>query len=267
MKNAFLRGDRPHVFGHRGAAGLAPENTLPSFALGVALGADILELDVHGTRDGEIVVFHDPTLERTTDGSGELRTYSFAELCQLDAGYHFTRDGRDFPYRGHGVRICRFEELLRQFPDVRCNVEVKQGEPAIAAEVVSLLRRVGATERVLLAAEHDEIMKDIRRSGPEIATSFSALEVVEFMDHLRDGRLDAYHPAGCALQIPARFGEIELATPATIAAAHGLGLQMHIWTVNQPDEMAELLRLGVDGLISDLPGLARRVVQEMTRPA
>jgi len=240
---------------------------MPSFALGVALGANILELDVHGTRDGEIVVFHDPTLERTTNGSGEIRDHTFADLRKLDAGYHFTRDGHDFPYRGHGVQICRFEDLLREWPHVLCNVEVKQGDPAIAAEVVGLLRRVGATERVVLAAEHDEIMQDIRRHGPEIATSFSAAEVVDFMGRLQNGNWNGYEPVGCALQIPARFGDIELATPETIATAHRLGLQMHIWTVNQADEMQDLLRLGVDGIISDLPGLARRVVREMSQPA
>jgi len=265
MANSFLRGPRPYVFGHRGAAGLAPENTLPSFALGIELGADILELDVHGTRDGAIVVFHDPTLERTTNGTGLVKDHSLAQLQGLDAGYHFTRDGRDFPYRGHGVRIATFEELLRRHPTMRCNVEVKQAEPAIAPEVIALLRRLGAADRVLLAAEHGEIMDDIRRQDSDIITSFSAPEVVDFIGRVQQGNLANYHPAGCALQIPPRFGDIELATPAILAAAHGLGIEMHIWTINQSDEMAALLDLGVDGIISDLPGLARSVCDRYVR--
>lgn len=257
MSNSFLQGQRPRVIGHRGAAGLAPENTLPSFALALSLGAEILELDVHGTRDGAIVVFHDDTLERTTNGAGPIKEQTLAELQRLDAGYRFTRDGHDFPYRGHGVYVPTFEELLRRHPQVRCNVEVKQGDPAIAAEVVALLRRLQATDRVLLAAEHGEIMEDIRRQGSEIVTSFSAPEVVEFMGRVQQGNWDHYHPAGCALQIPPRFGDIVLAAPEVLSAAHRLGLEMHIWTINQADEMAELFRLGIDGVISDLPGLAR----------
>lgn len=256
MTHTFLQGTRPRVFGHRGAAGLAPENTLPSFALGLELGADILELDVHGTLDGEIVVFHDPTLERTTDGEGLLKERTLAQLRELDAGYHFTRDGRDFPYRGQGVRVTTFEEVLRRFPGARCNVEVKQGDPAIAADVVRLIRRLGAVDRVLLAAEHGEIMEDIRRHGPEIATSFSTVDAVDFFGRVQRGELADYHPPGCALQIPARFGDTILASSENIRAAHALGLEMHIWTVNQADEMDELLRLGIDGIISDLPGLA-----------
>ncbi len=261
MGHAFLQGIRPRVFGHRGAAGLAPENTLPSFALGLELGADILELDVHGTRDGEIVVFHDPTLERTTNGEGLVRERSLAQLRELDAGYHFSRDGRDFPYRGQGVRVTTFEELLRRFPGARCNVEVKQGEPAIAADVVNLIRRMGAVDRVLLAAEHGDIMDDIRRHGTEIATSFSTTDAIDFFGRVQRGDLGDYHPPGCALQIPARIGDTILASTETIAAAHALGLEMHIWTINQADEMEDLLRLGVDGIISDLPGLARCVCE------
>lgn len=265
MANAFLNGSTPRVFGHRGAAGLAPENTLPSFALGIELGADILELDVHATRDGEIVVFHDPTLERTTSGEGALKELSFAQLQKLDAGHHFTRDGRDHPYRGHGITVPSFEQLLLRFPQVRCNVEVKQADPPIAETVVRLVRRLGAADRVLLAAEHGEIMEDIRRHGDGIATSFSAPEVVEFIGRVRDNNLSNYHPAGCALQIPARYGDTILAAADTIAAKRQLGLEMHIWTVNQADEMEELLALGVDGLISDLPGLARTVTDRWSK--
>src|SRR5882724_9615941 len=103
MNSGFFVGPTPRVFGHRGAGGLAPENTLPAFALGLALGADILELDVHASRDGVTVVIHDPTLERTTNGSGAVREQAFYELQRLDGGYRFTRDGHEFPYRDQGI--------------------------------------------------------------------------------------------------------------------------------------------------------------------
>jgi glycerophosphoryl diester phosphodiesterase len=260
MRPVFLTDQKPRVFGHRGAAGLAPENTLPSFALGLSLGADILELDVHASRDGVIVVMHDPTLERTTNGSGAVRQHMFHELQALDAGYHFTRDGRDFPFRGQGVRICTLEQVLREFPLAPCNIEIKQAEPSIVADVVRLITRLDAQRRVLLAAEHDDIMREIRECTTDIATSFSSGEVADFVRRFSSGALAGYTPAGCALQIPPRFGDVELVTRESVVAAHQAGLAVHVWTINERDEMERLLGLGVDGLISDLPGVARLAV-------
>jgi glycerophosphoryl diester phosphodiesterase len=260
MSVPFFVGPKPRVFGHRGAAGLAPENTLPSFALGLTLGAHILELDVQATRDGEIVVFHDPTVERTTNGTAAVRELVLYELQKLDAGYHFTRDGRDFPYRGHGVTVPTLEALLREFPLAPCNIEIKQQDPPIVAGVVEVIRRLSAQHRILLAAENDVIMRAIREEADDIATSFSAAEVADFMSRVSSGGLQGYAPAGQALQIPPRFGEIDLVTPETVAAAHRCGLEVHVWTINQRDEMEQLLALGVDGIMSDLPGLARTTV-------
>jgi len=258
-------GPRPLVFGHRGAAGLAPENTLPSFALGLALGADVLELDVHASRDGVIVVTHDPTLERTTNGQGAVRDHTSYDLQRLDAGHQFTRDGGDFAYRGHGVRIPTLETLLKRFPLAACNIEIKQADPPIVEPVVALLRRLDAQHRVMLAAEHHAIMEDIRRHAGDIATSFSAVEAADFFARVQSGDFTDYQPAGRALQIPARYGEIDLVTPESVAAAHRLGLEMHIWTINDRPEMERLLALGVDGIMSDLPGLARVVVDACGR--
>lgn len=260
MKPLF-EGPPPRVFGHRGAAGLAPENTLPSFALGLALGANVLELDVHGSKDGVIVVFHDPTLERTTDGEGDLKDHTWNELQKLDAGYHFTRGGGDFPYRGHSVRITSLEGLFTTHPTAQFNIEIKQEEPAIVEDTIRLIRGLGIESRVLLAAEHDSIMQSIRQHAGEIPTSASTGDVVDFIGRVQSGSLDGYKPAFRALQIPPRFGDIELASPDTVRVAHSLGIEMHIWTINQPDEMRELVALGVDGIISDLPGLAADVLR------
>jgi glycerophosphoryl diester phosphodiesterase len=255
-------GPIPRVFGHRGAAGIAPENTIPSFALGLALGADVLELDVHASRDGVIVVMHDATLERTTNGAGPLREQSWSALERLDAGYHFSRDGRDFPYRGQGVRMPTLEELLLAFPHAACNIEIKQAEPSITEDVVRLIHRLHAERRVLLAAEHDALMTEIRRHAGTIPTSFAAGEVAAFMSRVRESGFANYDPPGCALQIPPRVGPIELVTADSVAAAHRCGLEIHVWTINQRDDMEQLLALGVDGIMSDLPGLARVVVRD-----
>jgi len=266
MPTGYFSGPKPRVFGHRGAAGLAPENTLPSFALALALGADVLELDVHASRDGVIVVMHDPSLERTTNGVGLVREQSLYELQRLDAGFQFTRGGGDYPYRGQGICIPTLEAVFKQFPLAKCNIEIKQAEPPIVAEVIEVIRRFDAQHRVLLAAEEDSIMREIRHLGGDIATSFATGEVADFVSRLNDGSLDGYRPAGRALQIPPRFGDIELVTAASVAAAHRCGLEMHVWTINHRDEMAHLLGLGVDGIMSDLPGVARVAVDDV-KPA
>jgi glycerophosphoryl diester phosphodiesterase len=263
MAIKVLPPQRPLVFGHRGAAGLAPENTIPSFALALALGADVLELDVHASKDGVVCVMHDPELERTTNGSGLLRDHTWAQLEKLDAGYQFTRDGRDFPFRGQNVRIPTLEEFLERFPSTPFNMEVKQGEPPIVEEVVRIIKRHGADGRVILAAEHDSIMEEIRRHAGDIATGFATMEAMDFFGRMQSGEFADYHPAGCALQIPPRYGDIDLVTPESLATAHRHGIEIHVWTINQRDEMDELLRLGVDAIMSDLPGVARFAVDSM----
>lgn len=260
MLRKHLGRTRPLVFGHRGAAGLAPENTLPSFALALALGADVLELDVHATSDGVVVVFHDPDLDRTTDGSGPLQGLDFATLRKLDAGHHFSRDGRDFPYRGHGIRIPTLEEVLRAFPGVPINMEIKHSVPPIAAETVQLVRACGAEGRVVLAAERDDMMAEVRRHAGGMPTSFATGEVIDFVGRLQSDDLNGYVAPGVALQVPASYGGVDIVTPAFVAAAHAAGVEVHVWTINQRDEMDALVALGVDGIMSDLPGLARVAV-------
>ncbi|GBD26213.1 Glycerophosphodiester phosphodiesterase [bacterium HR30] len=262
MPSKFYSNPPPRILGHRGAAGLAPENTLPSFALATALGADILEFDLHPTRDGYVVVIHDDTVDRTTDGSGLVRDHSLEQLERLDAGYRFSRDGRDFPFRGHGVQIPTFEAVLKQFPQAICNVEIKENDQALIDEVIGILRRLGATQRVLVAAEKGEVLRCVRQRAPEITTSFSAEDVVEFLDRLQRERWEDYTPPGIALQVPLTVGNVELVRPDVIAAAHRLGLEVHAWTLNDPVEMRRVLDLGVDGIVSDLPGLARVVARQ-----
>jgi glycerophosphoryl diester phosphodiesterase len=263
---AAFPGPPPRVFGHRGAAGVAPENTLASFHRARADGADVFELDVHATADGEIVVLHDATLERTTDGAGPVAALRFADVARLDAGFHFTPDGgHTHPFRGTGVQVPRLAELVREFPGMPLNIEIKQETPSIVADVVALLRAARTT--VVLAAEHDAIMAAIRRAAPEIATSLAAGEVAAFIGALQQGVAPTLPAGAVALQIPPRFGAIELVTRDTVAAAHALGAEVHVWTINDADEMRRLLALDCDGLISDLPARARAMIDAERRHA
>jgi glycerophosphoryl diester phosphodiesterase len=256
-----FQGPTPRLFGHRGAAGVMPENTLGSFRRARDDGADVLELDVHASADGEIVVIHDATLDRTTDATGPVRARPWAELARLDAGHRFTSDGgRSHPFRGSGFGIPRLADLIDELPDVPLNIEIKQAAPSIVAATVELVRRSRA--RVVLAAEDDAIMREIRERAPDLPTSASAVEVAAFVGALREGRVPVVHSGLVALQIPPAFGDVALVTAESVAAAHGLGVEVHVWTINEPDEMRRLLALGCDGIMSDLPARARAVIAE-----
>jgi len=224
-------------------------------------GAERLELDVHATADAVVVVLHDETLERTTEGAGAVRALPLAAVERLDAGYRFRAPDGTYPYRARGLRVPTLAALLEAFPGVPLNIEIKQREPPIEAVVLATLDRVAARGRTLLAAEDAGVMARIRAAAPDVLTSFSAAEVAEFVFRLRDGRLGGYHPPGVALQVPPAFGGTLIVTPESVAAAHALGLEVHVWTINDEAEMERLLDLGVDGIMTDFPARAAAVLR------
>jgi glycerophosphoryl diester phosphodiesterase len=246
--------ESPQLFGHRGASGEAPENTRVSFERALAQGVRYLELDCHATSDGEIVVLHDADLARTTDAEGPVRARRFAELERIDAGHRFSPDGgRTFPYRGQGVRIPRFADWLAAFPEARFNLEVKQHEPSIAAEVVGLVKRARAESRVLLAGEHEPILAGLRELDAGTALGSSVEDVVQFAMAVKEDRLGSFRPRGHALQIPPEAFGKPVVTTEVVEAAHRVGPYVHDWTINEPAEMRRLAALGVDGIMSDFP--------------
>lgn len=257
-----LSGPRPRLFAHRGASGLAPENTIEAFRSGLAAGADRLELDVHASRDGHIVVFHDETLDRTTEAGGLLRERTLAELKQLDAGYRFEDEAGRFPYRGKGIRIPTLAEVLEIFPGVPLNIEVKHDDGRTVEAYFELLQRYRARDRVLSAAFEDPILQRLRAVSPEAVTSLSAEEVADFVGRCLGGSFEGYQAPGRALQVPPRYEGIEIVTPDFIAAAHRFGMEVHVWTINDEDEMHRLLDLGVDGIMSDFPSRAKAVLEK-----
>jgi glycerophosphoryl diester phosphodiesterase len=261
----FFSGAKPRIIGHRGVAGEAPENTLPSFQRAVADGATIVELDVRGTADGEVVVIHDATVNRTTNGRGRASRLTLAEIKRLDAGYRFTKDGgRTYPYRGKRIEIPTLAELFSSLPQIRAIVEIKQSHPPIVKKVVEIVCSAGKEHDVLLATEEDEIMTEIRAaledSDTPMATGFCYGEVAAFMAWLERGGSETYQPPGHAMQLPCEFGGRTLVSAQTLAAAHDLGVEMFVWTVNEPAEMERLLDLGVDGIITDYPARLRALL-------
>ncbi len=261
----FFSGPKPRIIGHRGAAGETPENTLPSFQRALADGAALVELDVHGTRDGAVVIIHDETVDRTTDGHGRVAELSLIEIKRLDAGYRFTKDGgQTYPYRGKRIEIPTLAELFSSLPQIRTIIEIKQSHPPIVKKVIEIVRSAGKERDVLLATEEDEIMAEIRaglgESVPAMATGFCYGEVAAFLAWLERGGSETYQPPGHAMQLPCEFQGRTLVSAPTLKAAHDLSVEMLVWTINEPAEMERLLGLGVDGIITDYPARLRALL-------
>lgn len=264
MQSRFFDGPKPRMFAHRGAGGSAPENTLVAFGKALEVGAEYLEMDVHATADGHIVVMHDPQLERTTDGEGSVSTLTLAELKKLDAGYRFTPDeGKTYPYRGKGITVPTLREVIKKFQDVPFNIEVKENKTENERAVVELLNELGHAEITLLAAEKDTMMERLRPAAAGFPTSFCGSEVLEFIQRTNQNDWDGYAPPGSALQIPEEFSGIPVLTPELLEATHRFGVEVHIWTVNEEADMRRLLEMGVDGIMSDWPERLADVVREL----
>jgi glycerophosphoryl diester phosphodiesterase len=252
-RRRYLMHEGPLFFAHRGGAALAPENTLVAFAKGLSYGADALELDVHPTRDGEIVVFHDDTLDRTTDGSGRVSGLTLDDLRQFDAGYRFTPDGgATYPYRGQGVTIPTLAEVYARFPTARVNVEIKEDLPGVEQQLWRVIQEARAEDRTLVAGFLAAPLLRFRALNQgRVATSGSMPEVRAFVLAAYARAIRLLRPAYDALQVPETYRGVPVVTPTTVRAAHRLGLAVHVWTMDDRASMERLLGYVVDGLMSD----------------
>jgi glycerophosphoryl diester phosphodiesterase len=235
---------------------------MEAFQAAVDLGAHYLELDIHSTSDGALIVHHDDNLSRLAARDSPIKLLTSAELDEIDIAYNFTRDGANFPFRGRGLRAPLFEEVLRTFPRQLFIIEIKQSEPSLIAPLLTILRDTGMMRRVLIASEHQAPLDEVRSLAPSLPTNLSASEVGAFMMSLPPGA-PRYEPRGDALQVPPEYMSWKLATSESIAAAHRLGLEVHVWTVNDEPEMRELLAMGVDGLITDYPARLLKVLASL----
>jgi glycerophosphoryl diester phosphodiesterase len=265
-------GIEPVIIAHRGACARAPENTLEAFRLAVEQdGAQGLELDVQRTRDGMVVVLHDETLERTTDGAGPVAQLDWSAARALDAGYRFQLQPQassgEFPWRRRGVRIPALREVLEQFPAIWISIDLKRGDPRTERAVVALVRELSAHDRVVVGAEAHAAALRLRALAPELASFFSRHEAQRFYLRHRLRWWRGYRAPARSLQIPARFRGLDLGAIRLIADAHRLAVAVRYWTVNDEGEMARLLALGADGIITDDPARLRAVIGRMQRRA
>ncbi len=240
---AFLDHPGPLAFAHRGGAGDWPENTMPAFENAVGLGYRYLETDVHVTADGVLLAFHDDHLDRVTDRTGEIATLPHREVAEARV------DGRE--------PIPLLEDLLGSFPDTRINIDPKHD--GSVEPLIDTLRRTGAVDRVCIGSFSDARIRRLQQAlGPDLCTSMGPREVFRL-------RLDAIsgqvHPTatGC-VQIPESFRGVTVTNAAVVRAAHRAGLQVHVWTVDDPATMRRLLDLGVDGIMTDRPAVLKEVL-------
>jgi glycerophosphoryl diester phosphodiesterase len=248
----------PVAIAHRGSRLLWPENTMEAFSGAVSLGYRHLETDLRRTADGVLVCLHDPTVDRTTDESGPVSGMTFEGLSRLDAGYrHVGVEGRVF--RGRGIRVPTLEEAVRTFPEVSFVVDLKT--EGLVGPLCELIERLGLYDRLIVGSFTDRRLEEFREaSGGRVATSTGAALARSWLVASRVGR--GVSGEASALQVPRHSRGLRVVDRRLIDSAHARGLQVHVWTINDPSEMAELLDLGVDGIITDRPDLLKELLEE-----
>jgi glycerophosphoryl diester phosphodiesterase len=239
-RHPFLDWDGPLPFAHRGGASDKPENTMEAFEYAVDLGYRYLETDVQVTSDGVLVAFHDNDLQRTCGIPGKISEMTWAEVSKARV------DGK--------APIPLLDDLLGAWPDVRINIDCKAN--AAVDALVATLRRTKSLHRVCVAAFSDGRLRKLRKElGSELCSSLGPAELAL----LRFGLMR--HPDGLAAQVPVKQWPLTVVNRKFVERSHSLGLQVHVWTIDDAAEMERLLDLGVDGLMTDRPLVLREVLQ------
>ncbi len=262
----FFQSGKTLNFGHRGFAGQYPEHTLLSYREAIAAGADVLELDVRLTNDNRLVLMHDATLDRTTNGKGKVKEKSSDEIKKLNVGCKFSlqENGNTcFPFKDAGLKIPSLAEVFDEFKQYRFNIDIKQHEKKICESLFQLIKEFKMTEQVLVASDDYETISYFRTlSNGEIATAASFREVGNFMLFKSINNLKRFHLEADALQIPEKYFGVRILTESLIQEAHKKNIAVHPWTINEKADMKRLLCWGVDGIITDFPDVLSGVINE-----
>lgn len=248
---------------HRGGRGLWPENTAYAYEKAAARWADVLlEGDIHLSADGIAVIMHDRDVDRTTDGSGPIRTKTLEELKKLDAAYKFSEDGgKTFPLRGQGITVPTFAEGLAAAPNPHFLIELKDGT-SIVEVALKVIREAKAEDRVIIASFNPLFMNQLRAQAPEIKTCFDTQSAMKLLLALRGTAWDAYVPTDDVLSFSPDLAKTMALKPEEYKTiqAKGIGIQVH--TLNTEEEMRQYLELGVDSILSDYPDRLVKVIGE-----
>lgn len=266
---------KPGIFmrtGHRGAAHLAPENTLESIQKAIDIGVDLVEIDVQSTADGRIVLMHDDTVNRTTDGKGAVSRLTFAQLAKFDAGFRFVKPHHlrkaHHPWRGKGVRVPLLEDVLTSFPDAGFTIEIKTSPHRdFVRNFIAILDAYGR-DRVIVASDALPPLRAVRTRLPHVLTNCARPEIQRFYFLCKLGLSRIARIRGNVLQVPIFAGGDRRAGPRVVTrdfvrSAHLSGKPVQVWTVNKAAEMKSLIELGVDGITTDRPDVLNQVIARM----
>ncbi len=259
----YKESDRPLIIAHRGGAGIAPENTLYAFKLAERIGVDAIELDVRMTKDKELVVIHDDTVDRTTNGTGYVSELTLEEIKKFDAGYHLKMDGRGFPFRNKGITIPTLEEVFQEIKNTSIVIELKDTSPKVEKKVAKLIKKYDMKKRVIVGSFNDDSIKRFLHSTDgkiAVGTGTKALKYYVILHKLRLDRL--YPLKRHAVQIPLKVGKVDLATQRLINTIRERNIAVHYWTINDEETMKELIKKNVDGIITDYPNKLIRLLNE-----
>jgi glycerophosphoryl diester phosphodiesterase len=265
------------AYAHQGGAKEGPSSTLYAMRRALEHGATGIELDVHATSDGELVVCHDPTVDRTTNATGEIAERTSEQIAHLDNAYWFCqgegavkeRPPQDYVLRGRAPEdrdLCvpTLSEVLEALPGVLLNLDIKRSAPEVTPyeeALAAVLRDHGRETDVVVASFSDRAVGEFAKYAPHIAIAAGTDATTEFYRRLHAGEppqedLERY----VALQVPARFGPLVVVDESFVEAAHSSGLAVHVWTIDDPGEIEHLVSLGVDGIISDRPSVLAGVL-------
>jgi glycerophosphoryl diester phosphodiesterase len=266
-KNFYANIQRPLVIAHQGGDGIWPGDTLYAFEKAVEIGADVLEMDAHITKDDQIVLMHDEEVDRTTESTGLVEDLTLPELKQLDAAYKWSNDdGKTFPYRGQGIQVPTLNEIFQKFPEMRYVIEIKLTENPIDKPLCDLIRKYSMQNKVVIASFHDEAMQNFREACPEVATSASRGEVTKFVLLGKVFLSGLVAPQYESIQPPYNPSEsmnIPIMTKRFIREAHAKNIKVEPWTVDNPQLMKQYIEWGVDGIMTDRPDLMIEVLKEL----
>jgi glycerophosphoryl diester phosphodiesterase len=247
---------------HRGGSALAPENTLAAFDRAAALGADAIETDVRLSSDGVVMVFHDEDTARLTGAPGTIEGRTAEEIGTLDAAWAFSPDGgATFPLRGAGVRIPSFAEALRRHPRMRFNVDAKGDEAALADGLAQAIRDARAEDRVCVGSFHDAQAERLGALLPGVCRFLPQEAATRHVLAAKGAAPADLLPAGYDLaDLPHRMDDLVVVEAAVVEHFHRLAIPVHVWTVDDEEEMRGLLAIGVDGIVTDRPDVLARVL-------
>lgn len=268
-KKPFFENNRPLVIAHQGGELLAPSNTMIAFKQAAEIGVDVLETDIHITKDGHLVAIHDATVDRTTDGTGAVVDLTLEEIQALDAGFHFVDLEGNTSHRGQGVYIPTVEEMFQEFGDMRIEIEIKDSNPPekyeeIAERLWELTKQYGMEDKLLVASFDQDIIKtfDSFAQG-RVALAGGRQEIKGYMIFHKLFVRNLYHPEVDAFQVPLKESVFDLTNKRFIKDAQWRGVQMHYWTIDDIETMRILIEKGADGIITNRPDLMIELLEEM----